>query len=779
MTVDGSVTIADSAPPMIHRPHGSGHPYRQDLDQRVPVQPMADEPFEIRIVASSDVRDVTVELSDGSRIVARHVDAADLVQEVGPYSAGTTAEGHLASAAEASRLAQGAAVWVATATISSALSYRITGVLGGATLTTEGFDVDPAHWADDGGRIAVAGEAHARLEPASVRWLVGSVNGPARVRFRLRLDPDQHIVGLGERYATVDHRGEVLDAVVFEQYKHQGRRTYLPVPMAVVVGGDHWGFHVVTTRRTWFDLGASDPDWIVVEAEVDPDDPVLQLSLWSGPPNKVVQRFLDATGQPPVPAPWIFEPWMSGNEWNTQERVEQEVGRSLREGIAVGVVVIEAWSDESTFVAFRDATYEVHPDGRPHRLADFTFPPDGAWPDPVGMVRRLHEQGVRVLLWQIPLVPTDRGETGQVAADAAALESRGLCVREADGTAYRNRGWWFPGALLPDFTDPEARRWWRERRRYLLDEVRIDGFKTDGGEHPWGRDLEYADGTCGAESNNRFPVLFGQTFHELIADVGSDGITFSRAGFTGSAAFPGHWSGDDDSTWEGLRAAIRAGLSAGVAGIYYWGWDLAGFSGPIPDAELYLRSAALAALCPIMQYHAEFNDHRVPSNDRTPWNIAERTGDPAVLSGFRRFAELRHRLVPYLAEQSERSVASGRPLMRSLCFDHPDDPEIWAVPLQFQLGDDLLVVPVTEPGAAGVSAYLPAGEWVDAFTGEVHAGGGWAVRAVGLDEIAVYRRAISSPTLDGVFGGVFDGCRSGAEAGPAAVRLSTADRPQL
>jgi len=55
-----------------------------------------------------------------------------------------------------------------------------------------------------------------------------------------------------------------------------------------------------------------------------------------------------------------------------------------------------------------------------------------------------------------------------------------------------------------------------------------------------------------------------------------------------------------------------------------------------------------------MQYHSEFNHHREPSNDRTPWNVAERTGDPAGLTLFRRFARLCEELVPYLVEQARR-----------------------------------------------------------------------------------------------------------------------------
>jgi hypothetical protein len=135
-----------------------------------------------------------------------------------------------------------------------------------------------------------------------------------------------------------------------------------------------------------------------------------------------------------------------------------------------------------------------------------------------------------------------------------------------------------------------------------------------------------------------------------------------------------------------------------------------------------------------MQYHSEFNHHRHPSADRTPWNIAERTGDPIVLDAFRRFASLRERLVGYLVEQSRL----GRPLMRPLCFDFPHDARVWDFPLQYQLGDDLLVAPVTEPDMQTWSVYLPAGQWRDIFTGTVHSGPTVVHRNVPRDEIPVY-----------------------------------------
>src|SRR5690606_3091609 len=130
-------------------------------------------------------------------------------------------------------------------------------------------------------------------------------------------------------------------------------------------------------------------------------------------------------GRPAGIPDWAYRPWISSNEWNTQERVEAEVARSLAEGIPVGAVVIEAWSDEGTIHIWRDARYTPRHDGEPLRLADFACPEDGAWPDPKGMIERLGELGVRVVLWQIPVVPDhDIPDDEQLVADRVALIDR-------------------------------------------------------------------------------------------------------------------------------------------------------------------------------------------------------------------------------------------------------------------------------------------------------------------------------------------------------------------
>jgi alpha-glucosidase (family GH31 glycosyl hydrolase) len=728
--------VLTNVDPVQHRPLGAGHPYRIDPDQRHPVVPVVGGALELGVLATAGVDTIWAELEpfgETLSLVAVHADEL--------YPQAPSAEGHLAAASGARPDFDGRHPWrvvidpVASVT-AGPLRYRFrwrSPWTGGAT---EWFEVWPARWSPHGGELVVTDPD--RLLGGSVEWLL-TERGPVRVRFALGLSPGEHVCGFGERFDTVDQRGRHLDTVVFEQYKQQGSRTYLPSPFAIVAGGDGpglggaqglrlggaqgcWGFHVRTSRRCWFDVGATNDGRLVVDvalSHVAPEpSPRVEVAIYGGAPAEVLAAHLDDIGRPALPPPWVFRPWMSGNEWNTQARVLAEVERSIELGIPVGVVVIEAWSDESTFAAFDH----------------------GRFPDPTAMVERLHELGVKVLLWQIPLVPTDRDPDGQVAIDAATMIERGYCVRDDDGSPYRNRGWWFPGALLVDWTNPDAADWWLEKRRYLLDDVGVDGFKTDGGEHAWGDELRYHDGSRGDVSNNRYPLWYALQYRRLLAECGVDGVTFSRAGFTGAGSAPCHWAGDESSTWEAFRSSIVAGLTAGISGIPFWGWDLAGFSGEVPSVELYVRAVAMAALCPIMQYHSEFNHHRQPCIDRTPWNIAERHGDERALTIYRRFAELRERLQPWLVRWAEQSVATAVPLMRPLWFDDATDPGSWEAPYQYRFGPDLVVAPVCWPGRNELDVYLPDGEWVDVWSGERFAGRATVRRETPWEVIPVYAR---------------------------------------
>src|SRR5439155_12344816 len=81
-----------------------------------------------------------------------------------------------------------------------------------------------------------------------------------------------------------------------------------------------------------------------------------------------------------------------------------------------------------------------------------------------------------------------------------------------------------------------------------------------------------------------------------------------------------------------------------------------------------------------------------------------------------------------------------RPMMQALALAYPDDAQCRRYPYQYLFGRDLLVAPVVEPDASTYTVYLPAGEWVDLWTGETIKGGQAIRRDVPLSVIPVYRR---------------------------------------
>lgn len=731
-----------------HNPAGLGNPYRIDPDQRFPYLVPVAGACELRFTTDADCLAASVELRLGDETHTLHahmLDAATPVDRTDVPQAAPRVpvvaaddEGHLAEAAARAGVQADRRAWIAQLPAEFAVAECTYRFIAG-TESSEWFDLlVVVELALSGDVVDLGDESHVAFD---VTGLVDQHGVVHEVRFSLPCLPSDRVVGFGERFDGLDQRGRNVDVRVYEQYKGQGARTYLPIPFAHVIGSN-WAFWIDGGCSLRVDAACSAADAIRVCVEIAPSEaPRVRGRIVRGTPTECVKQFVSTQGGAPMPPEWVFTLWLSANEWNTQERVELEVARAREAGIEAGVMVIEAWSDEDTFTVFRDAQYTpVSGDDR-LRLADMRFPADGAWPDPKAMVDALHAQGMRLVLWQIPAFK-ERGVDGsQTANDWDEAITRNLVVRDEQGQPYRNRGFWFHDAMLPDFTSERVRHWWTERRRYLIEDLGVDGFKTDGGEHPWGIGLKYADGTSGAETNNRFPVLYAQAYHELMTRVGVDPVTFSRAGFSGSAAFPAFWAGDEDSTWDALRASISAGLSAGASGIAFWGFDIGGFSGPIPSSELFLRATAFAALCPIMQLHSEFNHHKLPSADRTPWNLAERHADASLLPVFRRFAQLRTRLLPYIVAEAEHSVASGRPLMAALCFDFATDASIWDAQDEYMFGSELLVCPVAVEGATSQRLYLPAGTWTDVWTGDQHVGAQWLTVSTPIDQIPVFARS--------------------------------------
>ncbi len=556
-----------------------------------------------------------------------------------------------------------------------------------------------------------------------------------KVRYNFLMASDEKFFGMGQRYSHLQYRGQQIINYVYNQYRDQGLRTYIPVPF--YISSMNYGIYSDTNMFSAFSFGTKLKDLLEIEISLNSRKQFTDMFIFVGEPKEVIQEFVKITGMPILPPKWTFGLWISSNNWDNQTEVYKQLKLSNKYEIPATALVLEQWSDEATFYIFNDAKYEVKPGEDYLKYEDYTFPEWGRWPDPKKMVEDLHAEGIKVLLWQIPFEKNMKGTAhAQKDEDESAMLENGYCVNQSNGEPYRTPYDWFSDSLILDFSNPKAREWWFNKRRYLVKDIGIDGFKTDGGECVFGSDLVFYDGRTGDEMRNRYPNDYIGSYHEFLKQHSPDGITFSRAGYAGAQLVPLHWAGDERSTYKAFRESIIAGLSCSMSGIPFWGWDLAGFHGDIPTAELYVRATQMAVFCPIMQYHAETRGEF--NQDRTPWNIADRTSSEYIIDIFKKYTDLRMNLIPYIYQQAVYSSLTGLPMMRAMFVEYPSDNNCIEMTQQYMFGDSLLVAPVVEEGSFTKDVYMPEGKWMNFFTGEIVPGSRFSAEEADIGHIPVY-----------------------------------------
>lgn len=782
---------------LCHRPFGRHHPYEQEPEERFPREPIAGEPVKlgVKINAGSAIESVwAVWHIDGSTVdhrvpgkLTQKAAEFDLWHiELAPFESGSRisysifAKGanlqeqtewfdftvstwvsfdqlvavsgkddkiqFVLSSKEASSFVEANLSKQASGTISLELhqSQHVSAVSNAeAKFLSALGDIAVEVNANPFGFTFTKDKAFVLKSSGSLKALLDVDGTILRYSFAVRSPKEEAFYGFGERYNSLDQRGNTLVNRVIDQYKNQDRRTYYAVPFFISSQG--YGLWVKTDREVIFDMAESDAAVWKIESDAGDSNSDLAFDLMpQGEPNAIIQEFTRLTGRSKMPPSWVFGLWMSSNDWNSQAEVEKQYALTQKHKIASTVLVIEAWSDEANFYIWNDAQYKLKAGGDAFSYSDFTFPKEGRWTDPKGMTDKLHAGGTRLILWQNPTLkhcmPEENLDERQNKLDEQYWLENNLGVMEADGSAYRVRSPWFKEGLVADFTNPKTVDWWFKQREYLVTEVGVDGFKTDGGEHLWTRTARFADGTSAKGRSNSFPYLYISEYDKFMQRTrGKDSFLFSRAGFTGIQQHPGHWAGDEDSSWRAFRTNLYAMFSMSISGEPFVGWDIAGFGGEIPTPELYLRASAMSVFCPIMQYHSEYA-RLEQSRDRTPWNIQERSGDKNVISEFRDLVNLRMNLLPTIQHEAWESVQTGLPMMRPLALEVAADTTARKYPFEYFFGSSLLVAPVTEEGKQTAEVYLPAGAWRDFWTKQVVEGGRTLTVETPRNRVPVYQR---------------------------------------
>lgn len=209
---------------------------------------------------------------------------------------------------------------------------------------------------------------------------------------------------------------------------------------------------------------------------------------------------------------------------------------------------------------------------------------------------------------------------------------------------------------------------------------------------------------------------------QIMPYYGSDARPFiiTLDGWAGTQRYAGVWTGDQKGgEWEYIRFHVPTYIGAGLSGMSNITSDMDGIFGG-KNMEVNIRDFQWKAFTPM-----QLNMDGWGANPKYPQAL----GEPAT-SINRNYLKLKAAILPYTYSCAYEAVA-GQPLIRAMFLDYPSDfTHSAATKYQYMYGPSMLVAPIYQPTQADAQGndirngiYLPEGQWIDYFTGDVYEGG--------------------------------------------------------
>lgn len=170
------------------------------------------------------------------------------------------------------------------------------------------------------------------------------------------------------------------------------------------------------------------------------DDPILDyifLAEESKDYKKLLQQYLQITGQIPMIPQWAFGFWMSKCSYMSRKEVEDVVADAEKFGIGIDVIHIDGWQRQDMSGVWEWDTER--------------------FPEPEEMIKELNKKNIHLSLWNYPYLQEDspafkelaergfyKNKEGHPAMFKATADSEFLCA-------------------CFDFTNPEFLAWYEER----------------------------------------------------------------------------------------------------------------------------------------------------------------------------------------------------------------------------------------------------------------------------------------------------------------------------
>lgn len=351
------------------------------------------------------------------------------------------------------------------------------------------------------------------------------------------------------------------------------------------------------------------------------------------------------------------------------------------------------------------------------------------WPTHHKMLKDLKNQGVNTVIISQPyILRNSRG-----LDNYNYLASRGMLAKDSVGNPHDVTIWVGEGGMF-DVSNPDTRRWLRERYKQLTDDG-VTGWWGDLGEpevHP--ETIFHHNGKTAREYHNQYGNDWSSIIYDLFEEEYPETrlMTMMRGGTAGLqrySVFP--WSTDVSRSWGGMAPQVTIMLNSGLSGLGYMSHDVGGFAidenHPV-DPELYVRWLQLGTFSPILRTHAQ--------QVAEPYRYPEQ--QDIILDLIRK----RYQWLPYNYTLAYENASQGLPLVRPLGYHSKGDTRFDNVTDQYLWGRDVMIAPVMKQGAVSRQIVFPDGIWIDMLnSSKVYLSGDTIEYAAPLEVLPMFAHA--------------------------------------
>ena len=533
--------------------------------------------------------------------------------------------------------------------------------------------------------------------------------------FHYALRPDEIIYGLGENVRGMNKRGWRYISECADNPNHCEHTHSLYGAHNFIMVGDGvqktCGLFVDTPGKVTFDAGYTDIDELSITME-DGDYKLYLIEGASYP--EVVKAFRELIGRSYIAPRWAFGYGQSRWSYNTADEVREVAAEYKKRNIPIDSIYL-------------DIDYM-------ERYKDFTINRD-TFADFEDLVEEMKEQNIHL----VPII--DGGVKKEDGYDVYEEgKEKGYFCKDEDGEDFVIGVW--PGkCCFPDMLNDEAREWFGDKYRILIDKG-IDGFWNDMNEPAifysekrlkkvFAKMEEYKTANLdvntffemtdliGTISNNpedyasfyhnykgkryrhdKVHNLFGyymtrsasEAFERYVPEKRI--LLFSRASYIGMHRSGGIWQGDNMAWWSHLKMNVKMMPSLNMCGFLYTGADVGGFGADTTE-DLFLRWLEFAVFTPLLRNHSARGTRR-----QEVYRFSH-------VQDFADVIGVRYQILPYIYSEYMKAALRNTMMFSPLSFIYGEDAQARQVEDQLFIGENIMITPVCEQNASGRVVYFP------------------------------------------------------------------------